>query len=118
MDKRIIYQTEDGGVAVIVPLADSGLTLEQIALKDVPHGLPYKIVDLADVPSDRTFRNAWEVDAALLTDGVGADYGVGTDKTVYGWNEDGTPSFTPPEPVPEPPPPRPAMLEPTEQEGT
>jgi hypothetical protein len=59
MNSRIIYQTDDGGVAVIIP-ADCGLTIEQIAAKDVPAGKPYKIVDVADIPSDRTFRNAWE----------------------------------------------------------
>ena len=60
MDKRIIYPTDDGGVAVIVPAPNSGLTIEQIAAKDVPTGKDYQIVDVADVPSDRTFRNAWE----------------------------------------------------------
>lgn len=60
MEKRIIYPTENGGVAVIVPAPECGLTIEEIATKDVPAGKPYKIVDVADVPSDRTFRNAWE----------------------------------------------------------
>jgi hypothetical protein len=60
MDKRIIYPTDDGGVAVIVPAPNCGLTIEQIAAKDVPTGKDYQIVDVADVPSDRTFRNAWE----------------------------------------------------------
>ena len=60
MNKRIIYPTDDGGVAVIVPAAECGLTIEQIAAKDVPVGKPYKIVDVADIPIDRTFRNAWE----------------------------------------------------------
>jgi hypothetical protein len=59
MNQRIIYQTDEGGVAVIIP-ADCGLTIEQIAAKDVPSGKSYKIVDIADIPSDRTFRNAWE----------------------------------------------------------
>jgi hypothetical protein len=58
MNQRIIYPTDDGGVAVIVP-ADCGLTIEQIAAKDVPAGKPYEIVDVADIPSDRTFRGAW-----------------------------------------------------------
>lgn len=62
MNKRIIYPTDDGGVAVIIP-ADCGLTIEDIADKDVPNGKPYKIVDVADIPSDRTFRNAWEYQA-------------------------------------------------------
>jgi len=59
MSKRIIYPTDDGGVAVIIP-ADCSLTIEEIAAKDVPAGKPYKIVDVSDIPADRTFRNAWE----------------------------------------------------------
>ena len=50
--KRIIYKTESGGVAVIVP-AD---TIEA-CMKDIPEGAVYEIVD--DVPEDRTFRDAW-----------------------------------------------------------
>ena len=63
MNQRIIYQTEDGGVAVIVPAPECGLTIEEIAAKDVPAGKTYKIVDVSDIPSDRTFRNAWEFSA-------------------------------------------------------
>ena len=59
MDKRIIYKNDDGTLAIIVP-ANCGLTVEQIAQKDVPTGLNYKIVDVSDISSDRTFRNAWE----------------------------------------------------------
>ena len=61
MEKRIIYPSEDGGVCIIVP-ADCGLTIEQIAQKDVPAGKAYKIVDANDIPTDRTFRNAWEME--------------------------------------------------------
>lgn len=57
-DKRIIYPTDDGGVAVIVPAGNV-----EDCIKDVPSGKPYKIVDVADIPSDRTFRNAWEYSA-------------------------------------------------------
>jgi hypothetical protein len=60
MNQRIIYPTDDGGVAVIVPAAECGLSIEQIAAKDVPAGKPFKIVNVSDVPSDRTFRGAWE----------------------------------------------------------
>jgi len=59
MNKRIIYPTDDGGVAIIIPSV-CGLTIEQIAAKDVPTGKPYKIVNVSDIPTDRTFRNAWE----------------------------------------------------------
>ena len=69
-NKRIIYQNDTGGVAVLIP-ADCGLTIEQIAAKDVPTGKAYKIVDVSDVPTDREWRNEWTVDEADLTDGVG-----------------------------------------------
>ncbi len=72
MNQRIIYPTDDGGVAVVVPAPKCGLTIEEIAAKDVPpivvmqDGVvvsstprPYEIVDVADIPSDRTFRGAW-----------------------------------------------------------
>jgi hypothetical protein len=60
MNQRIIYPTDEGGVAVIIPAPDCGLTIEEIATKDVPSGKPYKIVSVSDVPEDRTFRGAWE----------------------------------------------------------
>jgi hypothetical protein len=60
MNSRIIYPNDEGGVAIIVPAPECGLTIEEIAAKDVPAGKPYKIVDVADIPTDRTFRNAWE----------------------------------------------------------
>jgi len=63
MNQRIIYKTDEGGVAVIVPAAECGLTIEEIAAKDVPAGKPFKIVDVSDIPEDRTFRNAWEYQA-------------------------------------------------------
>ena len=71
MNQRIIYKTDAGGVAIMTP-ADCGLTIQEIAAKDVPTGKPYKIVDAADIPTDREWRNEWTVDEADLTDGVGA----------------------------------------------
>jgi hypothetical protein len=74
MNQRIIYQTEDGGVAIVTPTPEclAERTIEEIAAKDVPAGVPYKIINAEDMPSDRTFRNAWEaqIDAP---DGVGAE---------------------------------------------
>jgi len=67
MNQRIIYPTDDGGVAVIIPapewLAEKGNTMEVLAQMRVPEDKPYKIVDVADIPTDRTFRNAWEYQA-------------------------------------------------------
>lgn len=72
MAERIVYQKPDGGMAIIIPALGCGLTVEEIAEKDVPTGLPYKIMDTVDLPSDRSQRDLWTVDVATLTDGVGA----------------------------------------------
>lgn len=74
MDKRIVYKNEEGGVSIIVPTLEclKSYTIEEIAAKDVPEGIPYKIVDGSDIPTDRTFRDAWEVSEDTLTDGVGS----------------------------------------------
>ena len=97
MEKRIIFKNDQGGVSVIIPWLGSGLTIEQIAAKDVPTGAPYTIVDASDIPTDRTLRDLWGVDAADLTDGVGADYGAGSEKAVLAWLEDGQPVTDPEE---------------------
>ena len=52
------------------------MTIEEIAQKDVPTGRPYKIVNASEISSDRTFRNAWDIDETELTDGTGASHGV------------------------------------------
>jgi len=62
MNSRVIYPNDEGGVSVIVPATECGLTIEEIAAKDVPAGKPFKIVDVSDIPSDRTFRAAWTAD--------------------------------------------------------
>ena len=70
---RIIYQTEEG-LAVIVP--SGKLAIEEVARKDVPAGVDYWIVEDNEVPSDRTFRNAWELDENIGEpdgQGIGAD---------------------------------------------
>ena len=69
---KIIYKTPENTVSVIAPSPNWSGTLEELAQKDVPTGLKYKIVEDSVIPSDRSFRNAWEVDEAELTDGVGA----------------------------------------------
>lgn len=62
MNKRIIYPNDDGGVSIIIPAPEylETHTIEELAAKDVPEGKPYKIVDVSDIPEDRTFRDAWE----------------------------------------------------------
>lgn len=72
INERILYPTPEGGVAVIIPSGD--LSIEEVAQKDVPSGVPYLIVSKEDIPQDRVFRNAWESDFSN-PDG----YGIGQD---------------------------------------
>ena len=74
MSPRIIYLTDNNTVAIIIPTPEalSVHSVMEVALKDVPAGKPFKIVDSSVIPSDRTFRLAWEVDVSSLTDGVGS----------------------------------------------
>lgn len=55
--KRILYPSDNGGVAIIIPTESL-----ELAMKDIPSGKPYLIVDAADIPTDREFRNAWTAD--------------------------------------------------------
>jgi len=69
---KIIYKTLDNTVSILAVSPKWTGTMEEVAQKDVPTGLKYKIVEDEVIPTDRSFRNAWEVDEAELTDGVGA----------------------------------------------
>ena len=62
MTQRILT-TEDNGATVAVIVPAPNVTAE-FCIKDVPAGAKYKIVNTDDVPSDRTFRNAWESDTS------------------------------------------------------
>ncbi len=57
---RVIYPNDNGGVSILTPVPDCGLTLEEIIAKDIPAGKPYQVIDKSEVPTDRTFRDAWE----------------------------------------------------------
>ena len=65
--KRIIYKNQDNSVSVLIPTSEAlkFATLLEVAEKDVPHNLPYWIVPTSDIPTDRTFRNAWEIDESF-----------------------------------------------------
>lgn len=72
MNDRIIYPNADGGVSVIVPTGS--LPTADVALKDVPAGVPFVITTVDQIPSDRTFREAWEADFSTPDGiGIGAD---------------------------------------------
>ena len=58
-DKRIVYVQDNGILAVLIPADNCDLTVEQIKDKDVPSGKTSYIVDKSEMPTDKTFRNAW-----------------------------------------------------------
>jgi hypothetical protein len=64
----IVYENSDGLIAVMYP-ADCGLSITEIARKDVPAGTPYLLVNAADLP-DGAYRDAWTADFSE-PDGVG-----------------------------------------------
>jgi hypothetical protein len=65
MNQRIIFPNDEGGVSIVGPAPEfmATHTIEDVIAKSVPAGKPYKIVDVTDIPTDRTFRNAWEYTA-------------------------------------------------------
>ena len=69
---KILFQNSDGSLSVIHPTGE--LPIEDVCQKDVPAGVPYLIVEDDVIPSDRSFRNAWEADFSN-PDG----YGIGAD---------------------------------------
>jgi hypothetical protein len=71
MTQVIIYNGDNGIPAVVMPTQEAldAHGIMAIAIKDVPAGKPFKIVDAADLPTEP--QETWAVDEADLTDGVG-----------------------------------------------
>lgn len=70
MSKVVIFENEFGGVSLLNPMLDCGLTIEEIALKDVPAGCHFKIVDFSSLP-DLKYLGSWEYDFLRDNDGTG-----------------------------------------------
>jgi hypothetical protein len=62
MTQVIIYPNDEGWLSVVSPAAECGLSVEEIARKDVPAGKPYHIIDASLLPTENIFFNAWEAD--------------------------------------------------------
>ena len=58
---KIIYTNSDGTVSIIHPIGDINN-----AIKAVPSGLSYEIVEDSAIPSDRSFRNAWKQNSKTI----------------------------------------------------
>ena len=57
--RKIVYKTETG-IAIITPARSIAK-----AMKDIPKGAEYKIIDESELPQDRTYRNAWNYDLKI-----------------------------------------------------
>jgi len=58
-DKVFIYENDNGGISIVFPTDNCGLTLDQIKDKDCPSNKTVYTVDRSVIPTDRSFRNAW-----------------------------------------------------------
>ncbi len=70
-DKKVIFKRPDGTIGILMLVDNCPLSFDEIIAKDIPLGCKYKIVNKDEVPTDRSFRDAWTVDDSELTDGVG-----------------------------------------------
>lgn len=68
MTQVIIYPLDSGALAIVYP-CDPSIPVEEIARKDVPAGVPFRIVSPSDLP-DPHYRDAWTADFSE-PDGVG-----------------------------------------------
>ena len=63
--KIIVFTNDAGKVSIMSPSLNSGLTLEQIAEKDVPDSIPYIILDESELP-DRADRDRWVIEGSSV----------------------------------------------------
>ena len=70
--KAIVYKQDNGQIAVLSPTQEvlTSHTILEVAIKDVPSGKPFKIVDISDLPQDVP-QEYWEIDDKDLNDGTG-----------------------------------------------
>lgn len=62
---RVLFQYPNGRLAFLVPSPKWKGTMEELAAKDLPVGVTeYSIVPDDAIPTDRSFRNAWDYDHA------------------------------------------------------
>jgi hypothetical protein len=73
MNQVIIYKQDNGIPAVVMPTEEAldAYGIMAIAIKDVPAGKRFAIIDAKDLPTEP--QEVWVVDEADLTDGVGGE---------------------------------------------
>lgn len=70
---RIVYENEKGIASIVIPSPEYQGTLEELASRVVPNGIAYEIVDDAEIPADRTFRDAWKHDTSSAPEKISVD---------------------------------------------
>ena len=72
---KAIYINNEGAVAIVHPTeaALQRYTIEEIAAKSIPLDVPFWIVEDDSIPTNREYRNVWELD--LNTIGEPSGYG-------------------------------------------
>ncbi len=58
-DKRFVFTRDDGGLSIVTPIMNCGLTLDEIKQKTCPSNKTVYTVDKSAIPTDRSFRDAW-----------------------------------------------------------
>tara|TARA_R110000751_G_scaffold68966_2_gene140250 strand:- start:3550 stop:3768 length:219 start_codon:yes stop_codon:yes gene_type:complete len=71
MSDIIIWKQDNGVLAITHPATNCGLTIDQVAKKDLPTGRSYKIISSKELPEWDEFRDAWTCDDEYLDSGVG-----------------------------------------------
>ena len=64
--KRIIWNHDNGCIAITAPVEKSDATIEEIVAKAVPSGKSYQVVDVNVIPTDRAFRDAWAISGSTI----------------------------------------------------
>ena len=70
---KVILHTDPESGMLFITHPSGVLSVDETAKKDVPTGVEYWIVDDFEIPTDRSFRDAWEIDTTFL----GPSSGVG-----------------------------------------
>lgn len=63
--KRVLQQDDDGNASEI--FIERFITIDEVALRDVPEGTPYHVIEDSELPDDYTFRDAWTHDGQILS---------------------------------------------------
>lgn len=67
---KIIYTRPDGGVSVVCPAHN--VTVEELMARSIPaDATNVQVIEDAEIPADRTFRDAWKQNGSKVEHDVG-----------------------------------------------